>query len=101
MPEKIDELFYLAKKNPKDYFNYNKLNESCRYFYEDGTSIVAHANTTDFAKEVYEKTTVPLIASGGAGNIEDIISNYKVTHSIISNVGRIDDSIINLSLIHI
>ena len=58
MPEKIDELFYLAKKNPKDYFNYNKLNESCRYFYEDGTSIVAHAKTTDFAKEVYEKTRV-------------------------------------------
>ena len=29
-------------------------------------------------------------------NIEDIISNYKVTHSIISNVGRIDDSIINI-----
>ena len=29
-------------------------------------------------------------------NIEDIISNYKVTHSIISNVGRIDGSIINI-----
>ena len=29
-------------------------------------------------------------------NVEDIISNYKVTHSIISNVGRIDDSIINI-----
>ena len=29
-------------------------------------------------------------------NIEDIISKYKVTHSIISNVGRIDDSTINI-----
>ena len=29
-------------------------------------------------------------------NIEDIISKYKVTHSIISNVGRIDDTIINI-----
>lgn len=29
-------------------------------------------------------------------NIEDIISNYKVTHSIISNVGRIDNTIINI-----
>ena len=29
-------------------------------------------------------------------NIEDIISNNNVTHSIISNVGRIDDSIINI-----
>ena len=53
MPEKIDELFFLAKKNPKEYFEYKKLNESCRYFYEDGTSIIAHAKTADFAKEVY------------------------------------------------
>ena len=29
-------------------------------------------------------------------NTEDIILKYKVTHSIISNVGRIDDSIINI-----
>ena len=29
-------------------------------------------------------------------NIEDIISKYKVTHSIISNVVRIDDSTINI-----
>ena len=29
-------------------------------------------------------------------NIEDIISENNVTHSIISNVGRIDDSIINI-----
>ena len=29
-------------------------------------------------------------------NIEDIISKNNVTHSIISNVGRIDDSIINI-----
>ena len=29
-------------------------------------------------------------------NIEDLMLNYKVTHSIISNVGRIDDSIINI-----
>lgn len=58
MPEKIDELFFLAKKNPKEYFEYKKLNESCRYFYEDGTSIIAHAKTADFAKEVYEKTSV-------------------------------------------
>jgi len=58
MPEKIDELFFLAKKNSKEYFEYKKLNESCRYFYEDGISIIAHAKTADFAKEVYEKTSV-------------------------------------------
>ena len=58
MPEKIDELFFLAKKNSKEYFEYKKLNESCRYFYEDGISIIAHAKTADFAKEVYEKTGV-------------------------------------------
>ena len=32
MPEKIDELFLLANKNPRDYFQYTKLEEGCRYF---------------------------------------------------------------------
>ena len=28
MPEKIDELFYIAGKNPADYFSYSKMNEN-------------------------------------------------------------------------
>ncbi|MFZ9029141.1 MAG: phytoene desaturase family protein [Crocinitomicaceae bacterium] len=34
-PELIDELFELCGKDPKEYFTYNKVDESCRYFFED------------------------------------------------------------------
>ncbi|RYD72607.1 MAG: FAD-dependent oxidoreductase, partial [Sphingobacteriales bacterium] len=36
MPQYVDELFTLAGKNPRDYFRYEKLEEICKYFYEDG-----------------------------------------------------------------
>ena len=44
MPNKIDELFVLANKNPTDYFEYFQLDESFRYFYEDGTIIKAYSD---------------------------------------------------------
>ncbi len=39
MPDYVDELFLLADKNPKEYFEYTKLDEICRYFWQDGTKI--------------------------------------------------------------
>lgn len=58
MPEKLDELFYLANKNPRDYFSYSKLSEGCRYFYEDGTVINGYIDSKKFAHEVNKKTGV-------------------------------------------
>ena len=52
MPEKIDELFVLAKKNPRDYFQYFSLDESFRYFYEDGTIIRAYSDNKKLASEI-------------------------------------------------
>jgi len=57
MPQYVDELFTLAGKNPKDYFNYAKPETVCRYFYEDGTQLTAHANIQEFAREIADKTT--------------------------------------------
>ena len=34
-PELIDELFELCGKDPKEHFTYKKVDESCRYFFED------------------------------------------------------------------
>ncbi|MDQ3534456.1 MAG: phytoene desaturase family protein [Bacteroidota bacterium] len=56
LPELVDELFDLAGKNPKQYFQYQKLNTTCRYFYEDGTIIEGHADKEVFAEEVFRKT---------------------------------------------
>ncbi|RYY33605.1 MAG: phytoene desaturase [Sphingobacteriaceae bacterium] len=56
MPQYVDELFTLAGKNPRDYFNYQKLDPVCNYFYEGGTRLQACANAENFAKEMAEKT---------------------------------------------
>ena len=58
LPELVDELFELSGKNPRAFFNYHKLDESCRYFYEDGCSIIGYTDRDRFAKEAAEKTGV-------------------------------------------
>ena len=59
MPEKIDELFHLAGRNPADYISYSKMNENCRYFFEDGDIIKGYANSQQFANEIYNKANIP------------------------------------------
>ena len=56
MPQYVDELFQLAEKNPKDYFEYERLEEVCRYFYEDGLRLTAHTDANKFAAEIEAKT---------------------------------------------
>lgn len=58
MPELVEELFIIAGKNPQEYFQYTKLNEICKYFYEDDTSLIAYANIEHFANEAAIKTGV-------------------------------------------
>ena len=58
MPNKIDELFVLANKNPTDYFEYFQLDESFRYFYEDGTIIKAYSDQKKLVSEISQKTKV-------------------------------------------
>ncbi|RKD20112.1 phytoene dehydrogenase [Pelobium manganitolerans] len=56
MPQYVDELFTLAGKNPRAYFNYQKLEEICHYFWDDGVQLRAFANKDEFAAEVEKKT---------------------------------------------
>jgi phytoene desaturase len=58
MPELVDELFRLAGKNPREHFNYLKLDESCRYFYPDGTFLKGYSDADKFAEEAAQKTGV-------------------------------------------
>jgi len=80
MPQYVDELFILAKKNPQDYFQYDKLEEICRYFYEDGLSLTAYSDEDKFAEEVASKT------NSSAGEIKNFIEKsatiYDVTHKV-------------------
>ena len=59
MPHLVDELFALAGRDPKDYFEYDKLEVACTYHFADGLSMTGYANTADFAQEVQEKLDVP------------------------------------------
>ncbi|QXV65501.1 phytoene desaturase [Mucilaginibacter sp. 21P] len=56
MPQYVDELFQLAGKDPRQYFNYQKLDVVCNYFYEDGTRLHAYADTEKFSEEIANKT---------------------------------------------
>ena len=58
MPEKVDELLNLPG-SAKPEFNYERLDEVCRYFYEDGTVVQGYGDTQKFAQEVEDKLGVP------------------------------------------
>ncbi|TBO39882.1 1-hydroxycarotenoid 3,4-desaturase CrtD [Pedobacter kyonggii] len=80
MPQYVDELFKLAGKNPEDYFEYQKLKEICRYFYEDGLRLNASADLDKFAKEIEEKT------DSTAKEVERYLNKsqtiYEATHRV-------------------
>ncbi|KLT65226.1 1-hydroxycarotenoid 3,4-desaturase CrtD [Pedobacter sp. BMA] len=80
MPQYVDELFQLAGKNPGDYFQYEKLDEICKYFYEDGLTLTAKADLEEFAKEIERKT------NSTAQEIKKFLAKsetiYDVTHRV-------------------
>jgi phytoene desaturase len=59
LPNQVDELFELFGEKPEDHFRYNKLNTSCKYFWDDGTIVNAWQDTGKFAREVEQATGVP------------------------------------------
>ena len=52
LPTLIDELFELAGKNPREYFNYQRLPEICKYFWEDGTHLSTLSSVEDTARAI-------------------------------------------------
>ncbi len=80
MPEHVDELFHLAGKEPSDYFHYNKLGQSCKYFYEDGTEINAQQNLKEFATELETKT------GEAPENLYEFLGKSKTIYDLTSDV---------------
>ncbi len=54
-PENLQELFVLANESIDNFFNYQNVPVTCRYFYEDGIILNAYSDTQQFAKELREK----------------------------------------------
>ncbi|GAB2986291.1 phytoene desaturase family protein [Mucilaginibacter puniceus] len=80
MPQYVDDLFKLAGKNPSEYFNYQKLDVVCQYFYEDGTQLTAFADSEKFAKEVTDKMGEP------SASVENHIANSRNIYNITNHV---------------
>lgn len=59
MPHFLDDVFIHAGKKPRDFYQYQKLDISCQYFFEDGTRLAAFADIERFAKEVEDKLHIP------------------------------------------
>lgn len=56
LPNLVDELFYLAGKDPRAYFTYQRLDVITRYFWEDETVLDAFQDVDEFAEELRTKT---------------------------------------------
>ncbi len=80
MPELVEDLFRLADRKPEDYFEYIKLPETCRYFWDDGTNLTAHANPNDFANELQTKLGEP--AQNTINHLKDSAIKYDVTQKL-------------------
>ena len=74
MPEKVNELLNIQGGN-YPVFEYKRLDEICRYFYEDGTIIKGWGNQDLFAKEIKEKLGVS----------EDVVIGYLSKSKFIFN----------------
>ncbi|MFB6320177.1 1-hydroxycarotenoid 3,4-desaturase CrtD [Saccharicrinis sp. FJH54] len=80
LPELSDELFELFDKNPRDYFTYTKLDNSCRYFFHDGTVVNAWADIDRFSDEAYEVLGEP------KNNLKKYLKRYRKLYQTASPV---------------
>jgi len=80
MPQYVDDLFALAGKDPKQYFNYQKLDVVCHYFYPNGTHLKAYADPDKFADEANTQTGEP------TANIQKYYRNSNRIYDITNHV---------------
>jgi phytoene desaturase len=77
MPHYVDELFEVAGENPRDYFNYQRMDSVCHYFWDDQTNLIAYADMDKFAAEVQQKLGVSSNVIFKA--MEDAARKYTLT----------------------
>lgn len=80
LPHLVDELFTLANKNPRAYFNYSRLPEVCRYFWEDHTRLCTLENSADTAHEIAKNL------GENEKNVHDFILGLQEKYQIISEL---------------
>ena len=78
-PNNIDALFELWDKNPRDYFNFEPLEESCTYHFPDHSSITLSSD--------HERTREQIIAVAGAQGNEEFQQYLQQSDALFSKVG--------------
>ena len=80
LPKLVDELFELCGKTPKEHFEYTRLDEFTRYFYDDGTQITAYSEPEKFAHEIETKTGEP------AENVVRFLAKSKELYELTAHI---------------
>lgn len=59
LPEQVEELFKLCGEDPNEHFDYKKLENTCKYFYPDGTTLNAWSDQEKLLQEFENKLEEP------------------------------------------
>lgn len=62
LPGELDAVFLDAGKQPRDYYDYRRLDVCCHYFFSEGSSLRAYADPERFGAEVERVTGEPRAA---------------------------------------
>lgn len=79
-PENITELFEMAGELIEQYFTFEKVPVTCKYFFENGTVINAYANRIKFAEEIHEKT---------GEDAKKVLSYLQQSEKVYNKVGKV------------
>jgi len=80
LPELADELFKLAGKNPKDYFDYVQLDPVFKYFFNDGTIIEGKHTKEKMSEEIAQKTDISYQAA--FKYLKDLETKFNLTEKV-------------------
>jgi phytoene desaturase len=90
MPQFVTELFELSSRNPDDYFQYIKLPEVCRYFWDDGTRLNVSVDINEFAQDAEKNLGEP------AENIIQFLKEAAFKYEVLSGL-FLEDSLHKVS----
>ncbi|MCH2214455.1 MAG: phytoene desaturase family protein [Flavobacteriales bacterium] len=80
MPQFLDAVFEAAGKNPRDYYEYSKVDPGCHYFWEDGTHFEASSDIAKFSSDAESVFGVP--KTRVKKYIEDSFELYDITQDV-------------------
>jgi len=80
MPQLLDEIFEVAGKSARDYYDYTKIDPGCHYFWEDGVEFHAPGEADRFASQAAE--TFGVDKKKVKKYIEDSFQLYDITEDV-------------------